>query len=79
MDKVKMSLFRKLLRSQATQKVARALERLRPADVAQLFGVLEPGETITMLDVLLRRILGNRPFAQASSHQLGEYVLGSVI
>lgn len=52
MNRLQSDLIRKLLHAQATQRLARALARLKPADVADLFGSLSPGETIALVDVL---------------------------
>ena len=54
MNKLKSDLIRKLLHAGATDRAARALERLKPADVADLFGALSPGEIVTMVNVLFR-------------------------
>lgn len=52
MNRLQSDLIRKLLHAQATQRLARALARLKPADVADLFGSLSPGETVALVDVL---------------------------
>jgi magnesium transporter len=55
MERVKVELIRKLLRGGATQKASRIVDRLDPADLADLFGALSPGETVALIDLLFRR------------------------
>lgn len=53
LNKVKVSLIRKLLHARSTARAAKALEKTPNADIADLFGDLSPGETDTMVEVLL--------------------------
>ena len=48
-----MSLIRKLLHARSTVRAAKALEKIPNADIADLFGDLSPGETDTLVEVLL--------------------------
>ena len=45
-------LLRKLLRHNSTERVVRILNRFRPAEIAEIFGALAPGELAVLLDVL---------------------------
>ncbi len=52
-DRLRIDLIRRLLRSRAHQRVARAIERLDAAEFAALLAELTAGETANLLDVLL--------------------------
>lgn len=54
MQKVKVDLIRKLLRTRATARVTRIVTRLDPPDIADLFGSLSPGESVVLIDVLVK-------------------------
>lgn len=54
MKPIQVELIRKLLHANAPQRVARALDKLRPADVADLIGHLSPGETKKLVAILLK-------------------------
>jgi magnesium transporter len=51
-NQTQIKVIRKLLRSGATARVARLLQRIHPADVAELFSELSPPETKEFVDVL---------------------------
>ncbi len=53
MNKVQSSLIRKLLHARSVPRASRALEKLPNADIADLFGVMSPGDVISLVDVLL--------------------------
>ncbi len=46
-------VVRRLLLGGAHHRVKRVIDKLHPADIAELFGALSPGELRTLLDVLL--------------------------
>lgn len=50
--KLHVDAIRKLLMAGATSRLDRMLARLRPADLANLFGELSPGETRALVEVL---------------------------
>lgn len=54
MKSIQVDLIRKLLHANAPQRVARALDRLRAADTAELFAHLSPGETRKLVGILLK-------------------------
>ena len=54
MKSIQVDLIRKLLHANAPQRTARALDKLKSADVAELFGHLSPGETKSLVNVLLK-------------------------
>jgi magnesium transporter len=54
MKPIQVDLIRKLLHANAPQRVARALDKLRPADVAELLAHLSPGETRNIVAILLK-------------------------
>lgn len=54
MKPILVDLIRKLLHANAPQRAARALDKLRPADTAELFAHLSPGETRKLVGILLK-------------------------
>jgi magnesium transporter len=50
--KVRAEVLRKLLRAGATGRVERLIDRLHPADIAEMFPALGPSETRAVVDIL---------------------------
>lgn len=72
LNDVQIEMVRRLMRHNAKDRVERALDKLRPAELAELFAYLSPAERRTFIDILYGRQTAARTLLELPDGILAE-------